>query len=121
MRSAGQSLVDYVGKLPTLDDATGQFSFQSFAMALMRVFEKNIKNDRVSNPLMEALDNLLSGGVFQTDEAEVIPIAQKLHALVKREVFKSKDPKKLGLALKVYVFIHWSLIEALGRRAWRVH
>ncbi len=73
--------------------------------AFFELFKANIKNDRVSNAILESLDVLINGGLFQPEEKllemeDDIPI---LHELVKKEMFKSKDTKKLIAGIKVYV------------------
>jgi hypothetical protein len=97
-------MVEFVSRLPL--DAERGVSFLDFMDVFMSVFEKNMKKDRVSNSILNTLDVLIAGGVFETVgfEDRIVSLINKLFELIRKELFKSKDAKKLISGIKVYVF-----------------
>ncbi|XP_072531302.1 tubulin-specific chaperone D [Salminus brasiliensis] len=78
-------------------------ALQQIGDTLLRVFRDNLRNDRVSVPLMWTLDQMLSNGCFElfTNE-EDHPFCVELLSLCKEEIKKSMDTKKLRSCIAVY-------------------
>jgi hypothetical protein len=78
-------------------------SLVALVCTLNQIAELYPKEDRVIIPLLEVLDILLGAGILQpladsTDESEVL---MKTTLLVRREVMKCKDIRKVLAAIKV--------------------
>ncbi|XP_047614362.1 tubulin-specific chaperone D isoform X2 [Phacochoerus africanus] len=98
VRYSTQGLLEYMervrGDPRALEDVAG---------ALLRVFEDNLLNDRVSVPLLRTLDQMLAHGCFDVFTAEEDhPFCVKLLALCKEETRKSKDVQKLRASVAVF-------------------
>uniref|UniRef100_A0A8D1GRB9 Tubulin-specific chaperone D n=1 Tax=Sus scrofa TaxID=9823 RepID=A0A8D1GRB9_PIG len=98
VRYSTQGLLEYMervrGDPRALEDVAG---------ALLRVFEDNLLNDRVSVPLLRTLDQMLAHGCFDVFAAEEDhPFCVKLLALCKEETRKSKDVQKLRASVAVF-------------------
>ncbi|NWZ66145.1 TBCD protein, partial [Acrocephalus arundinaceus] len=59
LRYSAQSLFDYMKKIQSDPSA-----LESFGETLLKVFEDNLRNDRVSVPLLTMLDQMLANGCF---------------------------------------------------------
>uniref|UniRef100_A0A8C5TH56 Tubulin-specific chaperone D n=1 Tax=Malurus cyaneus samueli TaxID=2593467 RepID=A0A8C5TH56_9PASS len=59
LRYSAQSLFDYMKKIQSDPSA-----LESFCETLLKVFEDNLRNDRVSVPLLTMLDQMLANGCF---------------------------------------------------------
>uniref|UniRef100_A0A8B9FS06 Tubulin-specific chaperone D n=1 Tax=Amazona collaria TaxID=241587 RepID=A0A8B9FS06_9PSIT len=59
LRYSAQSLFDYMKKIQNDSSA-----LEGFCETLLRVFEDNLRNDRVSVPLLTMLDQMLANGCF---------------------------------------------------------
>ncbi|KAJ3359026.1 hypothetical protein HDU91_005029 [Kappamyces sp. JEL0680] len=101
VRHATDCFTGLVGALPSslcpeLDAVTPQTIVDSIS----QVFLANVGNERITIPLMETLDIYLSMGylVSITDASPVKSIFNSL----KKEVFKSKNTKKLLVGTKVF-------------------
>uniref|UniRef100_A0A8C3T034 Tubulin-specific chaperone D n=1 Tax=Chelydra serpentina TaxID=8475 RepID=A0A8C3T034_CHESE len=98
VRYSAQSLFDYMKKIQNNLDA-----MNNFCETLLRVFEDNLLNDRVSVPLLKMLDQMLANGcfdIFTTEENH--PFSLKLLTLCKEEIKKSKDIQKLRSSIAVF-------------------
>ncbi|NWY04338.1 TBCD protein, partial [Nothoprocta ornata] len=98
LRYSAQSLFDYMKRIQGDGSAMG-----SFCETLLKVFEDNLRNDRVSVPLLTMLDQMLANGcfeIFTTQENHPFPL--KLFALCKEEIKKSKDIRKLRSSIGVF-------------------
>ncbi|KAG8507545.1 Tubulin-specific chaperone D [Galemys pyrenaicus] len=98
VRHSTQSLLEFArglqGDAPALD---------GFAGTLLQVFEDNLRNDRVSVPLLKTLDQMLANGCFDTfTAAEDHPFCVKLLALCKAGLKKSRDVQKLRSGVAVF-------------------
>ncbi|KAK3089885.1 hypothetical protein FSP39_007355 [Pinctada imbricata] len=74
-----------------------------FADVLLKIFKDYQKDDRVSQPMLKTLDQLLSKGcfhVFWSDDSVQFPL--EAIELVKKEISKSGDPNKLMSAADVF-------------------
>ncbi|XP_039715198.1 tubulin-specific chaperone D isoform X2 [Pteropus medius] len=78
-------------------------ALEDFGGTLLRVFEDNLLNDRVSVPLLKTLDQMLANGCFAilTTENDH-PFCVRLLALCKEEIRKSKDVQKLRSSVAVF-------------------
>ncbi|NXA06106.1 TBCD protein, partial [Sapayoa aenigma] len=98
LRYSAQSLFDYMKKIQSDPRAMG-----GFCETLLKVFEDNLRNDRVSVPLLTMLDQLLANGCFDTfTEQENHPFPVKLFTLCKEEIKRSKDIRKLRSSIGVF-------------------
>ncbi|XP_076866238.1 tubulin-specific chaperone D isoform X2 [Brachyhypopomus gauderio] len=98
VRFSSQSLFDY---LKTIQQDTG--ALLQFGDTLLQVFRDNLRNDRVSVPLLKMLDQMLSNGCFDIfTHQESHPFCVELLTLCKEEIRKSKDIHKLRSCIAVY-------------------
>ncbi|NXS06431.1 TBCD protein, partial [Neodrepanis coruscans] len=98
LRYSAQSLFDYMKKIQSDPSA-----LEGFCETLLKVFEDNLRNDRVSVPLLTMLDQLLANGCFDTfTEQENHPFPVKLFTLCKEEIKRSKDIRKLRSSIGVF-------------------
>ncbi|XP_036079783.1 tubulin-specific chaperone D isoform X8 [Rousettus aegyptiacus] len=78
-------------------------ALEDFGGTLLRVFEDNLLNDRVSVPLLKTLDQMLAHGCFAVLTMEDDhPFCVRLLALCKEEIRKSKDVQKLRSSVAVF-------------------
>ncbi|XP_055448634.1 tubulin-specific chaperone D isoform X2 [Psammomys obesus] len=97
VRHSTQSLFEYMKGIQK--DAQ---VLESFSETLLKVFEDNLLNDRVSISLLKMLDQLLANGCFDIFTAEENhPFCVKLLTLCKEEIKKSKDIQKLRSSIAV--------------------
>ncbi|NXF81871.1 TBCD protein, partial [Sclerurus mexicanus] len=95
---SAQSLFDYMKKIQSDPSA-----MEGFCGTLLKVFEDNLRNDRVSVPLLTMLDQLLANGCFDTFTGqENHPFPVKLFTLCKEEIKRSKDIRKLRSSIGVF-------------------
>uniref|UniRef100_A0A8C3NMA1 Tubulin-specific chaperone D n=1 Tax=Geospiza parvula TaxID=87175 RepID=A0A8C3NMA1_GEOPR len=98
LRYSAQSLFDHMKKIQSDPSALG-----SFCETLLKVFEDNLRNDRVSVPLLTMLDQMLANGCFDMfTEQENHPFPVKLFTLCKEEIKRSKDIRKLRSSIGVF-------------------
>ncbi|NXC84651.1 TBCD protein, partial [Cercotrichas coryphoeus] len=98
LRYSAQSLFDYMKRIQSDPSALG-----SFCETLLKVFEDNLRNDRVSVPLLAMLDQMLANGCFDMfTEQENHPFPVKLFTLCKEEIKRSKDIRKLRSSIGVF-------------------
>ncbi|XP_053232090.1 tubulin-specific chaperone D isoform X1 [Podarcis raffonei] len=98
VRCSSQSLFSYLKGIQSNMDA-----MNSFCDTLLKVFEDNLLNDRVSVPLLKMLDQILANGcfdIFLTEENHPFPM--KLLTLCKEESRRSKDIQKLRSSIAVF-------------------
>ncbi|NXA41757.1 TBCD protein, partial [Eudromia elegans] len=98
LRYSAQSLFDYMKRIQSDPSA-----MEGFCETLLKVFEDNLRNDRVSVPLLTMLDQMLANGcfeIFTTQENHPFPL--KLFTLCKEEIKKSKDIRKLRSSIGVF-------------------
>lgn len=76
---------------------------QQFADTLLLIFRDNLHNDRVSIPLLNMFDQMLTNSCFEIFiHQDSHPFCVKLFSLCKEEIKKSKDVKKLCSCISVY-------------------
>uniref|UniRef100_A0A8C2UBM6 Tubulin-specific chaperone D n=1 Tax=Coturnix japonica TaxID=93934 RepID=A0A8C2UBM6_COTJA len=95
---SAQSLFDYMKKIQNDSSA-----MEGFCETLLKVFEDNLRNDRVSVPLLTMLDQMLANGcfdIFTTQGNHPFPV--KLLHLCKEEIKRSKDIRKLRSSIGVF-------------------
>ncbi|XP_062871978.1 tubulin-specific chaperone D [Trichomycterus rosablanca] len=98
VRFSSQSLFEHLKSIQQ-DHA----QLQEFGDAVLHIFRDNIRNDRVSVPLLKMLDQMLSNGCFEIFiHQENHPFCVELLALCKEEMKKSKDIQKLRSCIAVY-------------------
>ncbi|NWU62501.1 TBCD protein, partial [Pterocles burchelli] len=98
LRYSAQSLFDYMKKIKN-----DSCAMQSFCETLLKVFEDNLRNDRVSVPLLTMLDQMLANGCFDMfTTQEDHPFSVKLFTLCKEEIKRSKDIRKLRSSIGVF-------------------
>ncbi|KAM6050827.1 tubulin-specific chaperone D isoform 1-T3 [Chlamydotis macqueenii] len=98
LRYSAQSLFDYMKKIQNDSSA-----MESFCETLLKVFEDNLRNDRVSVPFLTMLDQMLANGcfdIFTVQENHPFPV--KLFNLCKEEIKRSKDIRKLRSSTGVF-------------------
>uniref|UniRef100_A0A8C1VPD1 Tubulin-specific chaperone D n=1 Tax=Cyprinus carpio TaxID=7962 RepID=A0A8C1VPD1_CYPCA len=91
VRYSSQSLFEYLKGIQ--QDAT---VLQQFGDTLLCIFRDNLRNDRVSVPLLKMVDQILANGCFDH------PFCVELLALCKEEIKKSKDVQKLLSCVAVF-------------------
>ncbi|TPX36633.1 hypothetical protein SmJEL517_g01309 [Synchytrium microbalum] len=100
IRQSTANLADLVNSLPTTSTSQSDFDLMGFFAAVLEIFARYPKQDRVILPLFEMLDVLFGvGAVVRLDEPKVF---DQLYNATKNEVFKSRDAKKLLAAIKVF-------------------
>ncbi|KAL0993545.1 hypothetical protein UPYG_G00109500 [Umbra pygmaea] len=98
VRFSSQSLFDHLLLIQQDSDALGHISD-----TLLRVFRDNLRNDRVSIPLLKMLDQMLARACFDSFTTEQDhPFCVDLLALCKEEIKKSKDIQKLRSCIAVF-------------------
>ncbi|NXS59961.1 TBCD protein, partial [Brachypteracias leptosomus] len=98
LRYSAQGLFDYMKKIQNDSSA-----MESFCETLIKVFEDNLHNDRVSVPLLAMLDQMLANGsfdIFTMQENHPFPL--KLFTLCKEEIKRSRDVRKLRSSVGVF-------------------
>lgn len=99
MKHSSKCLLEYL-------EGVNRNSVSLFGTALLEIFESNIKVDRVTLPLLEVFDILFSANVFADLEInDLAPLADRLYKLISKEMFKSKDPRKLSGGIKMYFLV----------------
>ncbi|XP_048222175.1 tubulin-specific chaperone D [Perognathus longimembris pacificus] len=97
VKHSTQSLFEYIKRIQKDPRDLG-----AFGESILRVFEDNLLNDRVSVSLLKMLDQMLANGcfdIFTTEENH--PFCVRLLALCKEEIKKSKDIQKLRASIAV--------------------
>uniref|UniRef100_A0A671T690 Tubulin-specific chaperone D n=1 Tax=Sinocyclocheilus anshuiensis TaxID=1608454 RepID=A0A671T690_9TELE len=98
VRYSSQSLFEYLKGIQ--QDAT---VLQQFGDTLLRIFRDNLRNDRVSVPLLKMVDQILANGCFDRFASEEShPFCVELLAICKEEIRKSKDVQKLLSCIAVF-------------------
>uniref|UniRef100_A0A8C2ENL0 Tubulin-specific chaperone D n=1 Tax=Cyprinus carpio TaxID=7962 RepID=A0A8C2ENL0_CYPCA len=98
VRYSSQSLFEYLKGIQ--QDAT---VLQQFGDTLLCIFRDNLRNDRVSVPLLKMVDQILANGCFELFTSEEShPFCVELLALCKEEIKKSKDVQKLLSCVAVF-------------------
>ncbi|XP_052408578.1 tubulin-specific chaperone D [Carassius gibelio] len=98
VRYSSQSLFEYLKGIQ--QDAT---VLQQFGDTLLCIFRDNLRNDRVSVPLLKMVDQILANGCFELFASEEShPFCVELLALCKEEIKKSKDVQKLLSCVAVF-------------------
>jgi hypothetical protein len=98
VRFAGESFIDFCTKLPT--KATGnEMILDDVLESIHSIFIEYQGVERVSIPVVDCLDLYISSG-FLTAETNVVHV-KGVFNLLKREIFKSKNTKKIVSAIKV--------------------
>ncbi|XP_051572413.1 tubulin-specific chaperone D-like [Myxocyprinus asiaticus] len=98
VRFSSQSLFEYLKGVQ--QDAT---ALQQFGDTLLCIFRDNLRNDRVSVPLLKMVDQILANGCFELFTSEEShPFGVELLSLCKEEIKKSKDVQKLLSCIAVF-------------------
>ncbi|KAG9337874.1 hypothetical protein JZ751_027526 [Albula glossodonta] len=95
---SAQSLFEYLSSIQR-----DQTALEQFGATLLCIFRNNLRNDRVSIPLLKMVDQMLARGcfdIFITDDNN--PFCVELVALCKEEIKKSKDIQKLRSSITVF-------------------
>ncbi|KAI1884351.1 hypothetical protein AGOR_G00225520 [Albula goreensis] len=95
---SAQSLFEYLSSIQW-----DQTALEQFGGTLLCIFKNNLRNDRVSIPLLKMVDQMLARGcfdIFITDDNN--PFCVELLALCKEEIKKSKDIQKLRSSITVF-------------------
>uniref|UniRef100_A0A8C2EJG1 Tubulin-specific chaperone D n=1 Tax=Cyprinus carpio TaxID=7962 RepID=A0A8C2EJG1_CYPCA len=105
VRYSSQSLFEYLKGIQ--QDAT---VLQQFGDTLLCIFRDNLRNDRVSVPLLKMVDQILANGCFELFTSEEShPFCVELLALCKEEIKKSKDVQKLLSCVACDLSCDWAL------------
>ncbi|RXN03951.1 tubulin-specific chaperone D [Labeo rohita] len=98
VRYSSQSLFEYLKGIQ--QDVT---VLQQFGDTLLSIFRDNLRNDRVSVPLLKMVDQILANGCFDLFASEEShPFCVELLSLCKEEIKKSKDVQKLLSSIAVF-------------------
>nr|XP_014348904.1 PREDICTED: tubulin-specific chaperone D [Latimeria chalumnae] len=98
VRFSAQSLFEYLRTIQNDSEAMSQFG-----SILLQVFKNNLRNDRVSTPLLKMLDQMLASGCFEIFISEDNhQFVVDLLSLCKEEIKKSKDIQKLRSSIAVF-------------------
>lgn len=101
VRHATDSFSELLSSLPTnYDDDTVITTPHDIIYAIREVFEANQGVERITIPLMETLDIYLSQG-YLVAVTDCVPV-KAIFNLLKKEVFKTKNTKKLLVGIKVF-------------------
>jgi hypothetical protein len=98
VRASRAALLDYLrGVCSSVE------TLEPFTRSLLEVFRRNVRVTRVTQPLLVTLDVLLSNAMFDP----YLPVTrhifpQELLSLVKQEIARSTDTKKLLASVNVY-------------------
>uniref|UniRef100_A0A673FQE7 Tubulin-specific chaperone D n=1 Tax=Sinocyclocheilus rhinocerous TaxID=307959 RepID=A0A673FQE7_9TELE len=91
VRYSSQSLFEYLKSIQ--QDVT---ALQQFGDTLLRIFRDDLRNDRISVPLLKMVVQLLANSCFDLFAGEEShPFCGELLSLCKEEIKKSKDVQKL--------------------------
>ncbi|KAI9308157.1 tubulin folding cofactor D C terminal-domain-containing protein [Cunninghamella echinulata] len=101
VRHASSSLIDYIIKLPLTPTNDNGCTLEDIYSTLLDIFKKYEKQDRVIIPLMDTVGVFYESGLFSNISNENIHL--KLVAFVRKEVFRTKNVKKLLSVTKIYV------------------
>ncbi|TPX62107.1 hypothetical protein PhCBS80983_g00682 [Powellomyces hirtus] len=101
VRHSSTSFVQFVNNLPDMSSpSSSDMTLGDLFDALLQVFRQYHRQDRVSMCILETLDLLFGcGAIARCGDAALY---ETLFTLVKQEVFKSKDVKKLLAGIKVF-------------------
>ncbi|XP_078461342.1 tubulin-specific chaperone D isoform X1 [Lampetra fluviatilis] len=97
-RSSAQALFAFMKSIRQDTEA-----MNALCRTLLQIFRSNLKNSRVSVPLMAMLDKMLANGCFEAiadDPSHTFPV--EVVALVQQELRGSKDTFKLQTGLPVF-------------------
>ncbi|CAO3632731.1 unnamed protein product [Cunninghamella blakesleeana] len=101
VRYASSSLVDYISNLPTSSTPTEKCSVEDIYTTILDIFKKYEKLDRVIIPLMDTIGIFYESGLFSNINDESMHL--KLVNYVRKEVFRTKNVKKILSVTKIYV------------------
>ncbi|KAI8998338.1 tubulin folding cofactor D C terminal-domain-containing protein [Gaertneriomyces semiglobifer] len=103
VRFSSASLVEYVSALrasSSSEEANEELDIDGFFATALNLFRAHQRHDRVSVPLLEFLNLLFDcGAVERCNSSEVW---ETLFELVRKELFKSKDVKKLVNGIRTF-------------------
>ena len=105
VRHSTESLSSFINSLPNaFNDSSTLTHPRDILETLRDVFQDYAGVDRVSVPLLETLDIYLSLGYLSQviKDLEILEIVNQIFNLTKKEVFKSKNTKKLHVGIKVF-------------------
>ncbi|KAI8838863.1 tubulin folding cofactor D C terminal-domain-containing protein [Chytriomyces cf. hyalinus JEL632] len=106
VRFSTSSFTDFVNALPNVksNGTLNNPSLKQFVVAFMALFARpaHVK-DRISVSLIEVTDVLIGCGAISKIVGHAMEDASLLFGCVKKEVFKSRDVKKLLAAIKVFI------------------
>lgn len=102
VRHSSAAFVDFVGGLPATTDAD-RMSLLVLVSTINQIFERYTKEERVVIPLLEMLDILFGAGLLQplAEEKAGSEVLMKTTLLVRREVMKCRDIRKVLAGIKV--------------------
>lgn len=93
VKHSSQSLLEYI---------QGEELVSDFAECLADIFQAHLKDDRVTIPLFQVYDLLLCEDLFSLfSDTRLDAFLARLIPLLSKEMFKSRDPKKLMAGLKM--------------------
>jgi hypothetical protein len=100
VRHSSDSLVSYLYTLPSnIHKDYPLTTVLDIFKAISKIFGANVQNERISIPILETLDLLLSSGFLDASIDNLV--VQEIFETLKKEVWKSKNAKKLLAATKV--------------------
>ncbi|EGF81134.1 hypothetical protein BATDEDRAFT_34748 [Batrachochytrium dendrobatidis JAM81] len=100
VRSASSSLMEFVLQLPvSLNDSMSPLKLEDVLDAFTDLLKSYQRDDRVSIPILEVLDLLLTSRTLTSVHTMQVVA---LYNLTKSEVFKSKNVRKLTVGIKVF-------------------
>jgi len=97
VRHSSQSLLQYLQSIQESDARIDEFLNE-----VMEILKDNYKNDRVTVPLLKVIDLLISNGCFDSFvDRPREGILERLVQIVKNEIHRSGDAKKLLCGIKI--------------------
>ena len=108
VRHSSSSLIGFLSAEEP--ESTNSCSTHEFFLALYRVFKENILYDRISIPVLDVTDVLLfESGIFSSMmlndcKEESLKLFNLFVDLIVKEMYKSKDVKKLSSGIKMFAY-----------------
>ncbi|KAL1931108.1 hypothetical protein VTP01DRAFT_10245 [Rhizomucor pusillus] len=101
VRHSSSCLVEYMDKLPNDTSDNNAVSLKILVGDLLRIFSEYEKQDRIVVPLLDVVGLLYESGTLQKLQDESSHL--KMLTSTRKEVFKSKNVRKLLSAIKVLI------------------
>ncbi|KAJ1534009.1 hypothetical protein HK096_004470, partial [Nowakowskiella sp. JEL0078] len=101
VRHSSETLIEFLQTLNQIENSDENFSLSEFFDAVLEIFFRYRKDDRISIPLLEVVDLLIQSGFFSRIDPNSVFYSTFL-ATLKKEVSGSRDVKKLLSGINVF-------------------